>query len=691
MAPHEPKAADKLLQRPLYVFDLPEELLYTLQLRIQSSTATTEEAGEASPTLTEGQTNGSHDDSPKASLSCALCNLYFSDLQEQRSHVRSDLHGYNLKQKLRGKKAVGENEFERLVGELDESLSGSDDTSSEDEDGTEDGSRPRDTTLNALLKRQAKLTDGDADDAPVRRKKDSGKPPLLWFTSSKLPSNTRLGFYRAVFTNTEQANEGSLVQTIQQKQLAPKPPPKQLPKPKPSATAADDEEEDGGVPLPTTITTLPTPTPSQSQGPHYFLCMIGGGHFAAMLVSLTPKPSKKSGIEDRSATVLAHKTFHRYTTRRKQGGSQSSNDNSKGNAHSAGAGIRRYNETALIADVRALLAEWRAWIDSAELLFVRATGSTNRRTLFGPYEEQVLSLKDERLRGFPFSTRRATQSELMKGFVELTRVKVSVVDEEAEARRAEEARVAERRKEDAAQGKLDASTAAKKASKPSKAEEEAAVHTTQLQALIRRSKAPALLTYLQAEHLSPDFLFHPAEQNHHAPTPLHLAAASNSAACVLALLTKSEADPAIKNGEGKTAFDIAGDRNTRDTFRLARNLLGEARWPWPSTCIPTPLSQTEFDARSLREKEEKAAEEAAEKSRRKAEEERIRKEDQGKQGAEDERKFGKGNVLPKPVLTAEEKRQQEGRGMTEEMRMRLEREKRARAAEERIKRMTGQK
>ncbi|KAK3676123.1 hypothetical protein LTR78_003873 [Recurvomyces mirabilis] len=690
MAQLQPKAADKLLQRPLYVFDLPEGLLYTLQLRVQSIVGSAEEAEVPTPTPTEGQTNGSHDDPTKASLSCALCSLTFTNLQEQRSHVRSDLHGYNLKQKLRGKKAVGENEFERLVGELNESLSGSDDTSSEDEDGAEDGSRPKDTTLNALLKRQAKLTDGDADDAPVRRKKDSGKPPLLWFTCSKLPSNTRLGFYRAVFTNTEQANEGSLVQTIQQKQLAPKSPPKQPPKPNPSATVADDEE-DGGVPLPTTITTLSTPTPSQSQGPHYFLCMIGGGHFAAMLVSLTPKSSKQSGIEDRSATVLAHKTFHRYTTRRKQGGSQSSNDNSKGNAHSAGAGIRRYNETALIADVRALLAEWRAWIDSAELLFVRATGSTNRRTLFGPYEEQVLSLKDERLRGFPFSTRRATQSELMKGFVELTRVKVSVVDEEAEARRIEEAKAAAARRKDAAQNKLDASTAAKKANKPLKQDEEAAVHTTQLQALIRRSKAPALLTYLQANNLSPGFLFHPPEQNHHAPTPLHLAAASNSGACVLALLTKSEADPAIKNGEGKTAFDIAGDRNTRDTFRLARNLLGEARWDWPSTSIPTPLSQTEFDARSLREKEEKAAEEAAEKSRRKAEEERIRKEDQGKQGAENERKFGKGNVLSKPVLTAEQKRQLEGRGMTEEMRMRLEREKRARAAEERIKRMTGQK
>lgn len=35
------------------------------------------------------------------------------------------------------------------------------------------------------------------------------------------------------------------------------------------------------------------------------------------------------------------------TARRKQGGSQAANDNAKGNAKSAGAALRRYNESAL--------------------------------------------------------------------------------------------------------------------------------------------------------------------------------------------------------------------------------------------------------------------------------------------------------------------------------------------------------
>jgi len=586
------------------------------------------------------------------------------------------LHGYNLKQKLRGKKAVNEVEFERLVGQLDESISGSDTSDSEEDSDDElDGAKTKESTLSALLKRQAKVVDGDAEDAPVaKRKRGAGKPPMLWFSSTKLPSNTSLGVYRAIFSAEEQAQEDLLVEAIQRKQLAPKPAPSQRPKP-----IQDDE---GGVPLPASM----LPKNTSASGPHYFLCMIGGGHFAAMLVSLIPKLTKKAGVEDRSATVIAHKTFHRYTTRRKQGGSQSANDNSKGNAHSAGSSLRRYNEVALEQEVRDLLSEWRPWIDTAELLFVRATGSTNRRALFGPYEGHVLSQKDERLRGFPFSTRRATQSELMRAFVELTRVKPTTVDEAALAKQAEEAAAASAKAEAAATAKQNTST---KLPKPSKADEEAALHTTQLQALIRRSKAPALLSYLQSHSLPADYPFHPPEQNHHAPYPLHLAAASNTPACVSALLVKAGADPSLRNAESKSAFEIAGDRATRDAFRLARAQLGEERWGWEEADVPAALSASEVEERTAREKAELAAEEAGERERRQEEMIRLRREDEEKRAGAKEQKFGRGHVLEKPRMTAEERRREEARGMTDEMRMRLEREKRARAAEERMKRLQG--
>ena len=135
------------------------------------------------------------------------------------------------------------------------------------------------------------------------------------------------------------------------------------------------------------------------------LMMLGGGHFAGVIVSLRPKIVKNSGQEERQVDVLLSKTFHRYTTRRKQGGAQSANDAAKGNAHSAGASLRRYNEAALQNEVRELLRSWKDEMDKCELVFIRATGSVTRRTLFG-YEGAVLKSNDPRIRRFPFTTRR---------------------------------------------------------------------------------------------------------------------------------------------------------------------------------------------------------------------------------------------------------------------------------------------
>lgn len=113
--------------------------------------------------------------------------------------------------------------------------------------------------------------------------------------------------------------------------------------------------------------------------------MVAGGHFAGAIARVS-KPEDEADEEQEETggkkrkpkkpkpdtEVLKHKTFHRYTSqftfssrpckyknaqkchvlftspaRRKQGGSQSLNDQAKGNAKSAGAQLRRYGETAL--------------------------------------------------------------------------------------------------------------------------------------------------------------------------------------------------------------------------------------------------------------------------------------------------------------------------------------------------------
>lgn len=626
------------------MYDLPQELLATLAPK-----ATNQLIAEHSPEPTsKGPEIVAQEPAIAASTSCALCKVSYQNVQEQRSHVRSDHHRYNLKAQLRGNPPLDEIQFGKAVGELDESISGSESSESEDEEA--DGGA--DTTLTALLRRQAKLSQAN-EETVVSVKQSRAKHPIFWLSSSGLPPNKSLGIYRAIFSDVEQDEPDHLVDSLRRKQLAPV---------RPQTNHAN----------------IPQNPPKAS--PHIFMCMIGGGHFAAMLVSLAPEIHRKQGgVEERQARVIAHKTFHRYTTRRKQGGSQSASDASRGAAHSAGSSLRRYNEAALEKDVRELLADWRQMISTADLLFVRATGKTNRRILFGQYDGQVLRQNDSRLRGFPFSTRRATQGELMRCFKELTRVKVSEVDESAvaaaEAKRQEEPPKPSTPRPQPQKAKL------------SKEDEAAFLHTSQIQAFIRRSKVPALMSYITNNSLPPSFTFQPADttQNFRCPTPLHLAANLNSAAVVTALLTRAGADPVTISNEGRTPFELAGDRATRDAFRVARHELGESKWDWDAAKVPSAISKTDADSRA--EREQKAAEEE-ESNRRKAEMDRIKREDAEKAAQQASSRSG-GRTLAAVEKTAEEKRDEETRGMTPEMRMRLERERRARAAEERIRRMQG--
>ncbi|KAH7358220.1 ankyrin repeat-containing protein [Plectosphaerella cucumerina] len=635
---------EELLRRPLYVYDLPPEVLTSLTLKTDIEDKEEEARAEEASSQDAGTSEGL-----VGAQACSLCTQSFASVQDQRSHLKSDWHHYNLKQKLRGNKPVSEVDFEKLIGDLDESLSGSDSSDTEDED---DASGRKDTTLTALLKRQAHIADkrgptnDEDEEGGPSRNRNRGKPPLIWFGSPVLPKNTYFGLYRAILTEAELRDEAKMVEIVKNKQLEP------IVMPKPG--------KDGAIPQ------------VAYKGPHFFLCMIGGGHFAAMVVALPPRPTKSAaGPLNREATVLAHKTFHRYTTRRKQGGSQSANDNSKGTAHSAGSSLRRYNEQALVEDVRALLNDWRGLLDTSELLFIRATGSTNRRTLFGPYDGQVLRHNDPRLRGFPFSTKRATQNELMRSFIELTRLKVREIDPVQHVKPSEP------------------TTASKpstpKPTKPKLSEEEetALLHTSQIQALIRRSKLPALLSYLKTNTVSPDFRFQPPDQNHHAPTPLHLAAHQNAAPVALGLITRGGADPTQQNPQGKTPFDLAGDRATRDAFRVARSELGEAKWDWDAARVPAAMTKAEADQREERDRKERDTKEA---ERRKAEEERLKAEGPTVKTRK-ANPAGPGLDNRGPMKSAQEKREEEARGLTPEMRMRLDRERRARAAEERLKRM----
>lgn len=666
------------------VFDLPPELLATFSLKSAPVDAeSVQENAKVSVTVTShagpiDKSSSLEDDSSNVAIgtttSCSLCQVTSGNVQEQREHIRSDHHRYNLRAKLRGAPTFSETEFNQKIGEIDESLSGSDSSEeSSDEDDKDTSRTDDDNTLAALLKRQVKFPTVKEEQGEVEQS-SLMRHTTIWFSSSLFSSTISLGIYRVLFSETELNEPGTLCDSIRRKQY-PSVSPQQAHSQSTSSSALD------------------------AQGPYYFLCMVGGGHFAAMVVSLVTELSKRPGtnvsnIIDHKPRVIAHKTIHRYTTRRKQGGAQSAMDNSKGPASTAGSSLRRHNEDVLRNEVRDLLGEWKRYINGAERLFIRATGKTNRSFLFSSDDRQLLDPRDRRLRGFPFSTKRATQSELMRAFTELTGVKVSRVDEVALAAAAE--KQAQKAAEAEAE-RLRKSTIQKEKATPrlSPEEEEHMLHTTQIQALIRRSKIPALLSYISNNSIPPTFTFHPSpgisqkqqqEQPsyQHVNTPLHLAAHSSSPLIVDALLLKAHLDPTSTNSNGKTAFEIAGDRPTRDAFRVARHELGESAWDWNMAHIPPGVAREDVKHRAAAEKE---AAEAAEKERRKAEIERLRREDEQKASEMEQRKNKGGRSLASTVEKSwTEKREEEMRGMTPEMRTRIERERRARAADERFRR-----
>ena len=67
--------------------------------------------------------------------SCSTCGVSFENIQDQRDHFKLDWHRFNIANKLKGQKAINEEQFEAEIDNL--SLSGSE-SSYDEEDSEED-------------------------------------------------------------------------------------------------------------------------------------------------------------------------------------------------------------------------------------------------------------------------------------------------------------------------------------------------------------------------------------------------------------------------------------------------------------------------------------------------------------------------------------------------------------------------
>ncbi|KYO39133.1 ankyrin repeat and zinc finger domain-containing protein 1-like [Alligator mississippiensis] len=77
-------------------------------------------------------------------MCCSACAQAFDSREEQTEHYRLDWHRFNLKQRLRGRRALTAEEFEDRTGAGDvSSISGSGSGSSSDSSSDSDVSPPR--------------------------------------------------------------------------------------------------------------------------------------------------------------------------------------------------------------------------------------------------------------------------------------------------------------------------------------------------------------------------------------------------------------------------------------------------------------------------------------------------------------------------------------------------------------------
>ncbi|KAF5355319.1 hypothetical protein D9758_006035 [Tetrapyrgos nigripes] len=642
-----------------HVYSLPQELIQTLTPRTLLNVV-----AEPPPSIPQPET--SQTQTPSGPRACNIClGVSFVDVDSQRLHFRSDCHRYNVKIRLNGGQPISESAFAQLVDALEESISGSASSSSSSES---------DSDAVATLLHKQKLNARSRSPSPSSNQHAIPRTAITWFHS---PPQTQIGVYRALFPLD--ASETSYLDVLKDMQ---------------------------------------SPHPS---GRKWAMFMVAGGHFAGAVVCVSraeeeeaPVSSKKPKRPKPETEVIKHKTFHRYTTRRKQGGSQSLNDNAKGNAKSAGALLRRYGEQALRDDIRNLIEDWADEINECELIFIRASGSN--RKIFLDYDGSIISKKDDRLRTFPFPTRRPTQSELSRCLLELTRVKVSHLTEDA-LRAQDEAYLASLPKPKPLPSATLVPAVEQEKLKPiklSKEEELLREKWSRLLEMVSKGRLEPLKAFWERESSSlggadariPDWT------EERRATLLHVAASAGHEDVVEWLLEEQKADPTItaskfvvmddqedeldgteavegadgaRRQTGQTAYELSKTRQVRDVFRRCAAVHPEW-WDWFGTArVPSALNKEIEERRGEREEKKKA--------RRKGLKDKVKE----REAKEKERGIPvvEEPISPaRPIPSASSGPQKLGggsgdtnalSGLTPEMRAKIERERRARAAEARLK------
>lgn len=626
----------------LYVYELSTPVLNSLQLMVFDTTLR-----EVQKPLEKNQEVLSADVNQlqkergiSNSLQCGLCSLEFKDQNTRRAHYKTSFHTFNVKRNLKGLNPMSQIEFGNIINEnknqnstsSSESERESESESSVDEKEDSDDDESEDNREEILEETIAKELEQLSLNGKQQVEESAAshlatRSSQLYFKSQLLPESQAFGLYKSLF------NSETIQQPFQQLRLW-------------------NEIEDQASSISA-------------------LFMMGGGHFAGAIVSHqrvniqgNPKKQEQS-VQEQAVNFIEHKTFHRYTTRRKQGGSQSAMDNSKGKANSAGSSLRRYNEAALRFDIHNLLKEWKPYLDKCKNIFLRARSPQDKKLFIEMISQ---GSTDQRLKSFPFTTGRPNVTELKRSWCELTYLKI--------ASKPEPLPIMEE-----PSGNIKASQKIQKQKlEPTKEIPPEEKHSEHLLALLNKGRVPLIVAYLRNNKIDVNFNLSPELQHFTAPTLLHYASQQGLKQMVTSLLINLKANPCLKNKIGKTPWDMAKNSQTRYSFQIARHVLGENFADWNEAHVKEPLSREQVESIN-KEEEERANSETQAAMKEELNIARIRqRQEEEKRRIEKDLKRGPGRILDSSAIN----REQNLNSLSDEQRRRLMREQRARAAEARM-------
>ncbi|CAH0520104.1 unnamed protein product [Peronospora belbahrii] len=326
--------------------------------------------------------------------------------------------------------------------------------------------------------------------------------------------------------------------------------------------------------------------------------------------------------------ALCHKTFQRYTTRRKQGGAQSASDAS-GKAKSAGATLRRYNEAALKQDVALLLTEWKEILKDAELIFL-SSGKTERATFF-PEKNAVLRPDDKRLKRIPFATFRPTFEEVCRVRSDLSSVWFSPL-EAATISLIDSTKKLKKKNKNTHETLPEVET---KTDSIQKDVEAAEVETPRIVQLVHDGDLNGIKELLSnAEER--DIEVNAVDCK--CMTALHHAAAKNALSMVECLLEEG-ANPSLLDLHNRPPYFLCSSKETRNAFR---RFMGEHPNMWNYAIAQIPEGLTSEMEQRKKEKEAEKRKRARERKKQQKREAADQKREELARQAESERKIAAG-------------------------------------------------